>query len=74
MSKYIDLVRYRAFSLKNQFILYQILPFSCTFGKLFVSLHHKNINTFLTLKVAPDTNKGNGYGRNESISNFSGRK
>ncbi len=54
MSKYIDLVRYRAFSLKNQFILYQILPFSCTFGKLFVSLHHKNLDIFFTLNNIPN--------------------
>lgn len=53
------LVHYRtSFFMKTHIILYQILLFSCTFGKLFVSLHHKNINTFLTLKVAPDTNKG----------------
>lgn len=36
---YPHLVNYHAFFHKNRIILYQISYFSCTFGKLSVSLH-----------------------------------
>lgn len=49
------LVHYRtSFFMKTHIILYQILLFSCTFGKLFVSLHHKNLYIFFTLNNIPN--------------------